>query len=54
MEEPKFLTEEDIEKYRSKLVSGASIQEFNEVINAILVNLNFLWGRIYFFNLGRV
>nr|CAD2158483.1 unnamed protein product [Meloidogyne enterolobii] len=35
-DEPKYLTEEDIEKYRSKLVSGASIQEFNEVINAIL------------------
>uniref|UniRef100_A0A915MDK2 Uncharacterized protein n=1 Tax=Meloidogyne javanica TaxID=6303 RepID=A0A915MDK2_MELJA len=40
VEEPKFLTEEDIEKYRSKLVSGASIQEFNEVINAILAEYN--------------
>ncbi|CAK5088459.1 unnamed protein product [Meloidogyne enterolobii] len=40
VDEPKYLTEEDIEKYRSKLVSGASIQEFNEVINAILAEYN--------------
>ncbi|KAF7638862.1 hypothetical protein Mgra_00001671 [Meloidogyne graminicola] len=39
-DEPKFMTSEELEKYRSKIVSGASIQEFNEIINAILAEYN--------------
>lgn len=39
-DQPKFMTGEELEKYRSKIVSGASVQEFNEVINAILAEYN--------------